>query len=87
MKVIIDTNILISSLVFDNVIEKLLLWCLEDYNVELFCSTAIWLEIESKFLGGRVQKIAQKSKRSINQNHITEFISLLKNALIFVDQL
>lgn len=63
MKIILDTNILISSFVFDGQIETMLERCLENDNITLLCSQAIWAEITTKFQGGRVLKISQKSKR------------------------
>jgi uncharacterized protein len=85
MKLILDTNILISSFVFDNIIEKLFVWVLESDDIEIYSCNVIWSEIEIKFLGARVQKIAQKSKREIDQSHIETFLKLLKPELVFVE--
>ena len=83
MKIILDTNILISSFVFDGQIETMLERCLENDNITLLCSQAIWTEITTKFQGGRVLKISQKSKRLITDELIQEFLDRLKPVVEF----
>jgi uncharacterized protein len=85
MKVILDTNILISALVFDRICEEILVKILQNADIEVFCSSQIWVEIENKFLGGRVLELTQKSKRNIGVDEIDGFLKMYKESANFVN--
>jgi uncharacterized protein len=85
MKVILDTNILISALVFDRVCEEVITKWLQNSEIEVFCSPQIWVEIENKFLGGRVLELTNKSKRNIDVAEINDFLKMFKDNVNFVN--
>ncbi len=77
-KVIFDTNVLLSALIFDNIPETALKTVLTDTSLTLYTSMQIWCEIEGKFLGSRVFEIAAKAKRNLSSSSVTRFIEILK---------
>ncbi|WP_256091559.1 hypothetical protein [Candidatus Thiosymbion oneisti] len=42
MKVVIDTNILVSAVIRDRLPERVLLWCLGDPDVEWLVTPSYW---------------------------------------------
>jgi predicted nucleic acid-binding protein len=85
MKIILDTNILISALVFERVCEEVITKWIQNSEIEVFCSSQIWVEIENKFLGGRVLDLTQKSKRNIGVAEIDGFLKMYKESVNFVN--
>lgn len=74
LKVILDTNVLISSLAFDAVCEKCLIKCLENLQVFIYRSESTFNEFKQKIYQGRLDKILKKSKRKLTQNQIDTFV-------------
>lgn len=85
VKVILDTNILLSALVFGGIPRKVVNYCINSSNISVYLSKEIWYEIENKFLGSRVMEIAKKSKRDITREHIEKFIGLIIENSICLD--
>jgi uncharacterized protein len=77
IKVILDTNVLLSALVFGGVPQKVVSYCFDSSEISVYLSQAIWNEINEKFLGDRVTEIAKKSKRDITRSQIEQFLELI----------
>jgi uncharacterized protein len=77
LKVILDTNVLLSALVFGGVPQKVVTHCIDSGDISVYLSEVIWSEINDKFLGTRVMEIAKKSKRKITKQQIEHFLDLL----------
>lgn len=84
MRIILDTNILISSLVFDNQMEGLLKYLINDVSVSIITSNALWEEVNSKFCSGKIERISQRSKRIITPVIISTFLSKMKKNSTFI---
>lgn len=74
LKVILDTNVLISSLAFDAVCEQCLIKCLENLQIFIYQSQATFAELKEKIYQGRLDKILKKSKRKVTQVEIDSFV-------------
>jgi uncharacterized protein len=77
IRIVLDTNVLLSALVFGGVPQKILEYCIDSSDTRIYFSTEIWIEINDKFLGDRVLKIAKKSKRNITTKEIEKFLEIL----------
>jgi len=83
MRIIFDTNIYLSALVFDNKPELIIIDCFDNNDFTILLSQEIFDEIKGKFLNGRVQEIAEKASRFLTMDKIKEFIDLIeKNTLV-----
>ena len=83
MKIIIDTNVLISCFAFNRVPQLMMNKWVDFDGIQAYYSTQIWFEINQKFLEGRLDTIFKKSKREINQSKVKEFLKqLTKNTLV-----
>lgn len=76
-KVILDTNVLISALVFDNIPEQVLIKILQNEHTLSF-SMQTDQEFKSKIYSGRIDQILAKSKRDLSQEQVDTFIDLLE---------
>lgn len=85
VKVILDTNVLLSALVFGGVPQKVFVHCIDSSDIFVYLSKDIWTEINSKFLGNRVMEIAKKSKRNITPEQIKKFLDLVYNNTICIE--
>jgi putative PIN family toxin of toxin-antitoxin system len=74
LKVILDTNVLISSLAFDAVCEKCLIKCLDNSQIFIYQSETTFTEFKEKIYQGRLDKILKKSKRKLTQKQINSFV-------------
>jgi uncharacterized protein len=83
IKIILDTNVLISALIFSGQPSIVLKKCFEDYNIQLYSSKAIYEEIKDKIENGRVDKIAHKVKVFLTKENKTEFLDILKSQCHF----
>jgi uncharacterized protein len=79
LKVILDTNVLLSALVFGGVPQKVVTHCIDSSDVSIYLSEPIWSEINHKFLGTRVMEIAKKSKREITKQQIEQFLDVVRD--------
>lgn len=70
-----DTNVLISSLVFDAVCEECLIKCLENTQIFIYHSEDTFTEFKNKIYQGRLEKILKKSKRKLSQVQIDTFVN------------
>ena len=83
MRIIFDTNIYLSALIFDNKPEQIIIDCFDNNDFTILLSQEIFDEIKDKFLNGRVQEIADKASRFLTMDKIEEFIDLIeKNTLV-----
>lgn len=57
MKLIIDTNIYISAFAFGGLPKKLIKLLAKNRNFQVFSCKKLYLELENKFLDGRMEKI------------------------------
>ena len=83
MRIIFDTNIYLSALVFDNKPEQIIIDCFDNNDFTILLSQEIFDEIKGKFLNERVQEIAEKASRFLTMDKIKEYIDLIeKNTLV-----
>ena len=83
MRIVFDTNIYLSALVFDNKPELIIIDCFDNNDFTILLSQEIFDEIKGKFLNGRVQEIAEKASRFLTMDKIKEYIDLIeKNTLV-----
>jgi|694.fasta_scaffold31784_11 putative PIN family toxin of toxin-antitoxin system len=78
-KVILDTNVLISALVFDKIPEQALVRCLQS-DCEIYFSTQTDREWKTKIYSGRLSQILTKSKRELSSEQIDIFVDLLERS-------
>lgn len=82
MKIIIDTNVLISCFAFNRIPQQIVEKWLESSDIEAYYSNQIWSEVEQKFLEGRVESIVKKSKRIVDKTEIKLFLETIGNNVI-----
>jgi uncharacterized protein len=87
MKIILDTNIYISALAFDAIVEELLLKILDDLETDIYFSPPTFQELEKKLNSDHFSKICAKSKRQISTNQIVYFLEKLKTLSLFHSQI
>ena len=77
MKVVIDTNILISDFIFGGVPKKVLDIALNPSNINIksVYSLETKAEVEEKFLGGRVEQILNKLNRKYEKEQVINYLN------------
>ena len=79
-QIIIDTNVIISAFIFGGLPRLILTRFFDNPDYRILCSGDIWNEIETKFFSGRVQTIAQKSRKEyISHEEVVDFVGILKS--------
>ena len=79
MNVIIDTNICISTIIFDQSVEQYFKEIINIPNLKIYFSTETYQELEAKlFTSSKIQKLIAKSNRPIDNQHIIQYLEILK---------
>jgi uncharacterized protein len=82
MNLIFDTNILISALVFEGQIEKMLILCLENPDIKFYVSEDVINEYNNKLSYQNLNKIMNKTTRQITKLEIAKFHQLISEVFI-----
>ena len=82
IRVIIDTNIHISGFGFGGKIAQIISYCYSCDDIEVYLSKDLFLEINQKFLGGRLKKI---KKEMFSLEKVNEYLDTLENQSIFLE--
>jgi putative PIN family toxin of toxin-antitoxin system len=87
MKLVLDTNIYISTIIFNKSLEETYLEIISDKNTDCYFSKETWLELENKINSPKIAKLLDLSKRGINEKHITKYLSYIKANSIFLSDI
>jgi uncharacterized protein len=82
MKIVIDTNVYFSAILFGGLPQLLINKCFE--NHEVFLSSEIMNEIKNKLIGGRTQEICTKMNKKYNAVAVHQFIIKLECLANFI---
>jgi putative PIN family toxin of toxin-antitoxin system len=77
MRLILDTNFLISAIVFDNQIEELLIYLLRHNIYQIYFSDDTWNELCAKLDSPKLSELIIKSKRNISRDELSHYLNLL----------
>jgi uncharacterized protein len=83
MKIIIDTNIYFSAILFGGLPQILINKCFEGHDV--FLSNAIMSEIKEKLINGRAEEICTKMNKKYNQVAVHQFMIKLECLTNFIE--
>jgi uncharacterized protein len=85
MKIIFDTNVLISVIIFDKTVEAQFKKILKN-NVKVYLSHDIFEELKIKLTTStKLHKLMLKAQRPITADTVTEFLNLIQDLAILVE--